>query len=165
VLADENVNTGATRTWDDWTSKKPAQKKASPSVKTRGNKTGFTMSDFGTKFGKEEKTKEENSWGHTSSSVRDFAEHGFDSTTSQHASSQQNFSSFTSQHSSSTLEHTSSEHSVTAEQTTGGRIRAGETVFTLPSFSGGTIELASPVDGELSPMTSRDEKRENQHSF
>jgi hypothetical protein len=147
VLDDEKVDSGATRTWDDWTSKQVNQKQASSSTGKAGNKVGFTMSDFGAKFGKEEKKKGTSSWGQTSS---------------QHASSQGDSSTSTFQGSSSIEHRTSSDHSFTVEQTSDGRLRAGELLFTMPSFGGGKSELLSPVDCDLSPMTTRDEKSDIQ---
>lgn len=143
MLDDEEADSGTTRTWDDWTSKQAIQKQASSSAGKKGHKVGFTMSDFGSKFGKEEKSKQKSSWGQTSS---------------QHASSQEDFSSSVFQSSSSTEQRTSSDHSSTIERTSDGRLRAGELLFTMPSFSGGKSELLSPTDCDLSPMTTRDEK-------
>jgi hypothetical protein len=146
-LDDEKTNSSATRTWDDWSSKQPVQSKASSSTGNRGNKVGFTMSDFGSKFGKEEKSKGTSGWGQTSS---------------QHASSQEESSSSALQDSSSTEHRTSSDHSSTMERTSDGRLKAGELLFTMPSFGGGASELLSPGDCELSPMTTRDEKSDSQ---
>ncbi|KAJ4311301.1 glycogenin glucosyltransferase [Neodidymelliopsis sp. IMI 364377] len=131
-----------------------------------GNKVGFTMSDFGTSFGKRDKSSNLLDSGPTFSfedttpvdafpEVGGFAERDFggDSTNEQEI---RNSSSSSSQHASSTTHHSMGPgHRITSD----GRIKAGELTFNLPGFnSESASEAVSPIGEALSPTTTRDGK-------
>lgn len=139
----------------------------------RGAKIGFTMSDFGTSFGKRDKGDNPLTSGpmfsHESSFSSDFgqatsvpdnrgfAERDFGGdSTNERSSFAQSSTDSTSHRCPSTTHHSIGPgHQITAD----GRIKAGEMTFNIPGFNSESVsEAVSPTGEALSPTATREGK-------